>query len=87
MFPKSLAAGLFSLREGQAGCALSFSAVLANDGALEEFAVTPSWITPRRRLTFSDVDAAIIAGDMDARLGPGMAAMHEVTARSEDVAC
>ncbi len=62
MFPHSLAGGPFSLRAGEACCAVSVSAVVNADGSLGDVAISPSTVTPTYRLTYDDVDEMMYAG-------------------------
>lgn len=60
MFPHALAEGPFSLRaDGQPGPAMSLGIRLAADGGIADYTVTPSLVTPARRLTYHQVDAAL----------------------------
>ncbi len=56
MFPMELAAGPMSLLQGARCCALSFGVVLTETGAIADYCITPSWVTPTYRLTYEDVD-------------------------------
>ncbi|PRW58916.1 ribonuclease [Chlorella sorokiniana] len=58
MFPKSLAEGPFSLREGVPTEAMSVGACLSEDGELDldSISVVPSLVQPARRLTYVLVD-------------------------------
>ncbi|KAL4859933.1 putative ribonuclease [Chlorella vulgaris] len=58
MFPKCLAEGPFSLRQGVAGEAVSVGMQLGADGELllDSVEVVPSRVAPARRLTYNDVD-------------------------------
>jgi len=76
MFPPELATGPMSLVQGQTVCALSFSAVLDDQGAAIATAIVPSIIRPDYRLTYDDADemlqmdieAALSTLDTQARL-------------------
>lgn len=58
MFPKALAEGPFSLREGVACCALSVGVVVGADGCIsvEDITVAPSTVVPTQRLTYHLAD-------------------------------
>jgi exoribonuclease II len=56
MFPVELSTGPMSLVQGQLCCALSFGVTLSDDGAVEDYDITPSTIKPTYRLTYEDVD-------------------------------
>jgi hypothetical protein len=55
MFPLGLAEGPFSLNEGGSCGAMSVSAVLGQDGALEDFSVQPSRVVVSHKMTFDQV--------------------------------
>ncbi len=79
MFPHSLAEGPFSLRAGVGpGAAMSIGVVLAADGAVESYAVTPSLVAPAQRLTYHEADARLAAGDAAAAAHPELHALAEV---------
>jgi exoribonuclease II len=68
MFPPELATGPMSLRQGQKCCALSFGVILDSNGAVAEYAITPSTIEPTYRLTYEDVEEMLqlrIPGEME----------------------
>jgi len=74
MFPECLSEGAFSLRSsgGEAGqsagaeapicCALSVSATLDADGALQHYEFTPSYIQVTHRVTYDEADADLALG-------------------------
>lgn len=62
MFPSELATGPMSLLQGQVCCALSFSVILAEDGAIEEYNIQTSLIKATYRLTYEDVDEMLQLG-------------------------
>ncbi|GFR46827.1 hypothetical protein Agub_g8463, partial [Astrephomene gubernaculifera] len=59
MFPRSLAEGPFSLREGQVCDAFSICVLLRPDGSLTRPRVTPSRITVTHKLTYEAADSLI----------------------------
>lgn len=63
MFPPELATGPMSLLAGQVNCALSFGVVLAEDGAIESFEVTPSLVRTVYRVTYEEADPLIASGE------------------------
>jgi exoribonuclease-2 len=56
MFPSELATGPMSLVQGKICCALSFSVILDETGAVEEYSIHTSLIKATYRLTYDDVD-------------------------------
>jgi exoribonuclease-2 len=62
MFPEVLATGPMSLVQGKECCALSFGVILDQDGAVEDYTITPSLIKPTYRLTYEDVDEMLELG-------------------------
>lgn len=56
MFPSALATGPMSLVQGKVCCALSFSVVLDESGAVQDYSIHASLIKPTYRLTYEDVD-------------------------------
>ena len=62
MFPSELATGPMSLVQGQICCALSFSIVLDEKGAVQEYDIHPTLIKPTYRLTYDDVDEMLHLG-------------------------
>ncbi len=56
MFPVKLATGPMSLVQGQICSALSFSVVLDDTGAVQDYSIHASAIKPTYRLTYQDVD-------------------------------
>lgn len=62
MFPPELATGPMSLVQGQICCALSFSMILDETGAINEYAIKASKIKPTYRLTYEDVDEMLELG-------------------------
>ena len=62
MFPSELATGPMSLVQGQVCCALSFSIVLDETGAVKEYDIHPTLIKPTYRLTYDDVDEILHLG-------------------------
>jgi exoribonuclease R len=76
MFPGILAEGPFSLRQGEACCALSFSMELTPEGELTSYSASASRIVPARRMTYDEVDAAVegAAGE----LSPDLQALLKV---------
>ncbi|MGF1489815.1 MAG: ribonuclease catalytic domain-containing protein [Prochloraceae cyanobacterium] len=56
MFPHELATGPMSLVQGQICPALSFSVILDDTGAVEEYSIHATSIKPTYRLTYHDVD-------------------------------
>ncbi|WP_259731506.1 MULTISPECIES: RNB domain-containing ribonuclease [Synechococcales] len=59
MFPLSLAAGPFSLRQGQRCAAWSTAIELDSDGAVHSASIQRSWVRPTYRLTYADGDELI----------------------------
>ena len=59
LFPWVLAEGVFSLTVNEERCALSFGAVLDDQGALADVTVVPSKVVVDRRFSYEDVDAII----------------------------
>lgn len=69
MVPISLAAGPFSLRQGQRCAAWSTSVELDPDGAVLTASIQRSWVRPTYRLTYGDGDVLIeLAPPQDADL-------------------
>eukprot|EP00898_Chlorokybus_atmophyticus_P000107 jgi/Chlat1/1097/Chrsp110S01582 len=62
MFPWKLAAGPMSLLQDIVSCAMSVGVVLASDGSIEEYTVTPSRVRVTYRLTYEDVDELLMLG-------------------------
>lgn len=62
MFPPELATGPMSLLQGKICCALSFSVLLDETGALQEYTIHSSLIKPTYRLTYEDVDEMLELG-------------------------
>ena len=79
MFPGALAEGPFSLRQGERSTALSISAELSPEGELLAHSVAASHVTPARRMTYHEVDAAL-ASDDPSQVTPVLRALHQVTA-------
>ncbi len=78
MFPRLLAAGPFSLRQGQRCAAWSLAAELDDTGAVLEHELVRSWIRPTYRLTYEDGDALIeLAPPQD----PDLAELHTLLLR------
>lgn len=59
MFPMALASGPMSLVAHRDSCAFSLTAILAEDGSVEEFEICPSLVHITRRMTYEDVDAVL----------------------------
>lgn len=62
MFPSALATGPMSLVQGQLCCALSFSIILNESGAVADYSIHTSIIKPTYRLTYEDVDEMLELG-------------------------
>lgn len=62
MFPSELATGPMSLNPGKTCCALSFSVILTQEGAIEDFTIHASSIRSTYRLTYEDVDEMLHLG-------------------------
>jgi exoribonuclease II len=62
MFPTELATGPMSLIQGQVCSALSFSVVLDETGAVQEYSIHATRIKPTYRLTYVDVDEMLEFG-------------------------
>lgn len=73
MFPPLLATGPMSLLPGQINCALSFGAVIAPDGALESFEVTPALVRTVYPVSYDEADPLIASGEE-----PVLARLHEI---------
>ncbi|MGB8691458.1 MAG: RNB domain-containing ribonuclease, partial [Microcoleus sp.] len=56
MFPPELATGPMSLNQGQECSALSFSVILDETGAAQDYSIHISTVKPTYRLTYDDVD-------------------------------
>ncbi len=78
MFPGMLAEGPFSLRQGERSCTLSISAELSPEGELLAHSVVASHVTPARRMTYHEVDEALVSND-PTQLSPDLRALHQVT--------
>ncbi|GLC44119.1 hypothetical protein PLESTM_001558100, partial [Pleodorina starrii] len=61
MFPRVLAEGPFSLREGQVCDAMSVCVVLGRDGSLQRPRVVPSRVRVSHKLTYDQADAVLAA--------------------------
>ncbi|GIL47259.1 hypothetical protein Vafri_4119 [Volvox africanus] len=61
MFPRQLAEGPFSLREGQVCDAMSVCVLLDKDGSLERPRVVPSRVRVSHKLTYDQADAVLEA--------------------------
>jgi len=59
IFPWKLAAGVFSLRTRVKTCALSFGAVLTDEGDIESYEVTPSIIIPTSSFNYANAEKLI----------------------------
>lgn len=59
MFPWKLAEGIFSLRAEMDCYALSFGAILKEDGSIDSCEIVPSIIRPKERLSYSEAQEAI----------------------------
>ncbi|MBW4419148.1 MAG: ribonuclease R [Myxacorys californica WJT36-NPBG1] len=59
MFPPELATGPMSLNQGETSCALSFSVILDESGAVEDYSIHASLIKSTYRLTYEDVDEMV----------------------------
>lgn len=59
MFPSELATGPMSLNPGKTSCALSFSVILDESGAVEDYSIHASLIKSTYRLTYEDVDEMV----------------------------
>ena len=62
MFPPELATGPMSLIQGKECSALSFSIVLDETGAVEDYSIHISTVKPTYRLTYDDVDEMLELG-------------------------
>ena len=62
VYPWKLAEGCFSLRTGVRSHALSFGATLDATGAVQDFEVVPSIITPSMNFTYTEAEEAIREG-------------------------
>ncbi len=62
MFPQELATGPMSLIQGQTCHALSFGVIIDENGAIEDYIITPTLIKPTYRLTYDDVDEMLELG-------------------------
>lgn len=74
MLPPELATGPMSLNQGQICCALSFSIILDEAGAVSEYSIHPSLVKPTYRLTYDDVDEMLQLG---LRAEPEISAISE----------
>mmetsp|Transcript_28093 Transcript_28093/g.75873 ORF Transcript_28093/g.75873 Transcript_28093/m.75873 type:complete len:959 (+) Transcript_28093:112-2988(+) len=63
MFPNSLAAGPFSLRDGEVCDALSVACAVDDDGSILDVQVHPSRIAITHKLTYHEADALIASTD------------------------
>ncbi|EFJ50853.1 hypothetical protein VOLCADRAFT_103637 [Volvox carteri f. nagariensis] len=93
MFPRQLAEGPFSLREGQVCDAMSVCVRLNKDGSLERPRVVPSRVRVNHKLTYDQADAvlaALAAGDGNgteaAGTGAGAVAVEDGSRGVLDVA-
>lgn len=59
MFPRALAEGVFSLREGRECDALSICAEVGDDGAIGAVSVVPSRVRVTRKLSYDEADAIL----------------------------
>ncbi|MCP9850574.1 RNB domain-containing ribonuclease [Cyanobium sp. Morenito 9A2] len=59
MFPLELAAGPFSLRQGERCAAWSYGIDLHDDGSLAGYELRRSWVRPTYRLSYEDADDLI----------------------------
>ena len=59
MFPSELSTGPFSIRTGQRNAAWSTWIDLDEQGAITDFGILRSWVTPRYRLSYEDADELI----------------------------
>ena len=62
MFPPELATGPMSLNQGQECSALSFSVLLDETGAAQDYSIHISTVKPTYRLTYDDVDEMLELG-------------------------
>ena len=62
MFPPELATGPMSLIQGKECSALSFSIILDETGAVEDYSIHISTVKPTYRLTYDDVDEMLELG-------------------------
>ncbi|MEG3878389.1 ribonuclease R [Microcoleus sp. herbarium7] len=62
MFPPELATGPMSLIQGKECSALSFSALLDETGAIQDYSIHISTVKPTYRLTYDDVDEMLELG-------------------------
>lgn len=74
MFPKELATGPMSLKQGETCPALSFGVILEESGAIAEYEIHASQIVPTYRLTYEDVDEMLQLG---VRAEPEIAAIAD----------
>lgn len=63
VYPWKLAEGKFSLRKNTKCFALSFGALLSDEGELESYEVTPSLIMPQTSFNYSEAETAIEKGN------------------------
>eukprot|EP00803_Ostreobium_quekettii_P002580 evm.model.scf_1029.2 EVM.evm.TU.scf_1029.2 scf_1029:28929-33595(+) len=79
LFPLRLAEDQFSLCAGEVRCALSFGAVLEQDGGLSEVFINPSKVRVSRRLSFEEADS-IVEGSKPIEDGCGqdLVALHDL---------
>lgn len=77
MFPGCLAEGPLSLRPGERGTALSLSAELSPEGAIESHSIVASHVVPTEKMTYDEIDQAIAAGD-SAKISDSLHAFLEV---------
>ncbi len=59
MFPSELSTGPFSIRTGRRNASWSTWIDLDQHGAIADFGIVRSWVTPRYRLTYEDADELI----------------------------
>ena len=59
MFPSELSTGPFSIRTGRRNAAWSTWIDLDERGAISDFGILRSWVTPRYRLSYEDADELI----------------------------
>ena len=81
MFPSVLATGPMSLVQGRVCCALSFSVVLDEAGAVEDYSIHTSLIKPTYRLTYEDVDEML---ELGVQAEPEIAAIATLAQRRQE---
>ncbi len=79
MFPPVLATGPMSLVPGQLNCALSFSALLTPEGAIEQYEVTASLVRTVYPVSYEEADPLIATGEE-----PVLSRLYEIALKRRD---